>query len=324
MQQEPGGPRPTPLEQSIARQLMNYRHAFHAGNSADVLKHLALVRVIEAMKRKAKPFRYIDTHAGRGLYRLNSKQALRSGEADAGIKSLVEAASHPPLVPRGISAGTWLGELVAPFFEVLNAVALGPATSADSEPLPLPLVYPGSSEIARRLTRADDRLVVNELHDEDGAALRRLMARDKRVRVLSLDGYVVAKSALPPVERRGVLLIDPPFEEAGEFHRLEQALSAAAKRFASGVTLIWYPIKAGGQSGAFLKRIEKSGLRRLLCVECLLRHRDQPGGLNGSGLLIHNPPYQLVEELDALLGWLLSCLGGAAGKGGEITWLVGE
>ncbi len=172
--------------------------------------------------------------------------------------------------------------------------------------------------------RDDDRLVVNELHDADAVLLRRLMKRDERVRTLQLDGWMAAKSLMPPKERRGVLLIDPPFELAGEFARLERTLDEVVARFATGTTILWYPIKAGGESGSFLKRMAQSGHRRLLSAELLVRHRDTARGLNGSGLLIHNPTFGLDEQLQIIFPWLTEKLAQQAGAEWRVTWLVDE
>lgn len=295
---------------------MNYRHAFHAGNFADVMKHIVLVRVIEHLKRKNKPFRFIDTHAGAGLYDISSDEAQRSGEWRDGIGAVLDAAS---MEPAESSPGSELATLLEPYFEVLRTLNGG----RDHKSCSL-RYYPGAGEFARRLMRDQDRLVLNELHSDDAAALRRVMARDERVRTLQLDGWMVAKSLLPPKERRGVMLIDPPFELAGEFARLEYALDDVIARFATGVTLLWYPIKAGGGAGAFVKRITQSGHSRLLMAELLVRHRDTSQGLNGSGLLIHNPTFGLDQQLQLILPWLMQRLSQQAGAAWHVTWLAGE
>ncbi len=295
---------------------MNYRHAFHAGNFADVMKHIVLVRVIEHLKRKNKPFRFIDTHAGIGLYDISGDEAQRSGEWREGIGEVLEAAR---LLPAEAAPDSELATLLEPYFDVLRAVNWSPGHERSRL-----RYYPGAGEFARRLMREQDRLVLNELHTEDGAMLRRFMARDERVRTLQLDGWTATKSLLPPKERRGVTLIDPAFELAGEFARLESALDDAVARFATGVTLLWYPIKAGGGAGAFVRRMAQSGHSRLLMAELLVRHRDTPHGLNGSGLLIHNPTFGLDQQLQLVLPWLVKRLSQQAGATWHLTWLVGE
>jgi len=304
---------------------MNYRHAFHAGNFADVMKHLTLVRVIEHLKLKEKPFRFVDTHAGAGLYDLSGSEAARSGEWQAGIGALL---SDGQLSLEGVDDD--VAALVRPYFDALTAVnevnnsfALdrGDAMEMSSPALRF---YPGSGLLARHLIRRDDRIVLNELHPEDAEALRFSVRRDRRVRILELDGWVVVKSALPPTERRGALLIDPPFELKGDFKRLETALGDATARFATGISLLWYPIKAGGASESFVRQMTKSGHRRLLCAELLLRNRDAVPGLNGSGLIIHNPPYGLDTQLEKLLSWLVEHIGSQAGAMSRVEWLAGE
>lgn len=300
---------------------MNYRHAFHAGNFADVMKHIVLVRVIEHLKQKDKPFRFIDTHAGVGLYDLTGDEAQRSDEWRDGIAAVLDLERF---AAKDVAAGGQLETLLEPYFEVLRAVNGVHGPVADDHGGARLRTYPGAGEFARRLMRVDDRVVVNELHDADAAQLRRVMKRDERVRTLQLDGWMAAKSLLPPKERRGVLLIDPPFERAGEFGRLERALDEIVARFATGTTVLWYPIKAGGEAGAFVKRMAQSGHSRLLSAELLVRHRDTLQGLNGSGLLIHNPTFGLDEQLQVILPWLAARLGQRAGSGWHVTWLVSE
>lgn len=295
---------------------MNYRHAFHAGNFADVMKHIALVRVIERLKLKEKPFRFIDTHAGTGLYDLSASEAQRSGEWLDGVGAIL---ADEGFAPDGVVPDSELAALLQPYFDVLSDVNNGQRSKGNGLHY-----YPGAGEFARRLMRTRDRLVLNELHDEDAVELRRRMGRDERVRALHLDGWTAVKSLLPPKERRGVMLIDPPFEQAGEFKRMEAALKEAEERFASGVTMLWYPIKVGGAAEAFVNRMSKTDHRRLLCAELLVRHRDTVSGLNGSGLLIHNPPYGLDEQLQLILPYLVERLGRKAGAGYRVEWLVGE
>lgn len=306
----------TELVQRCCRRQMNYRHAFHAGNFADVLKHLVLVRVIEHLKRKDKPFRFIDTHAGIGLYDVSSEEARRSGEWRNGIGLVLQDHGWRPI---HVMPDSELATLIAPYFQILRTLNDGEKREETGL-----RNYPGSGEIARRLMRQQDRLVLNELHPVDAVTLRRFMSRDERIRSLQLDGWVAVKSLLPPKERRGVMLIDPPFEERGEFTRLQFALDEAVKRFATGITLLWYPIKAGGADTAFTKKMAQSGHDRLLMIELLVRHRDTPEGLNGAGLLIHNPPFGLDRQFQVILPWLSERLGQSSGTTWDVKWLAGE
>ena len=201
---------------------MNYRHVYHAGNFADVLKHLVLTLVIEHLKLKPQPFRVVDTHAGIGLYDLASVEAGKTGEWRAGIARLLA---------RDLSPAA--REVLAPYISVVR-----PYLGSDLDAPGMKREYPGSPIIARDLMRSADALVLNELHPEDRAALETLFRRDKQTKVLGLDGYTVIKSALPPKERRGVLLVDPPFEEPGEFDRLISGMHDAYRRFAGGTQII--------------------------------------------------------------------------------------
>lgn len=282
---------------------MNYRHAYHAGNFADVLKHAVLVLVIEHMKLKPSPFRVVDTHAGVGLYDLKSEAALKTGEWQAGIGKLL---SQP--IPPAVAA------IIAPYLDIVRQMNIGDGLAQ----------YPGSPLIARRLLRPGDTLVVNELHPEDRESLRRHFAGDAQTKVLELDGWTALKSLLPPKERRGIVLVDPPFEELGEFDRLAEGLAAASKRFATGTFLFWYPIKDSRAIAAFHRRIKSLGLAKLLTAELYLRPPTDPVLLNGTGLLIHNPPFTLPGQLSDLMPFLAGCL--AVGKGGSfrLEWLTGE
>lgn len=266
---------------------MNYRHAYHAGNFADVLKHAVLALVIEHLKLKPAPFRVIDTHAGIGLYDLASEPALKTGEWRAGIGRVIDA--ELPAEAAGI---------LAPYLAVVREVnGEGPLTR-----------YPGSPLIARRLMRASDRLVVNELHPEDHAELEKLFARDAETKVLELDGWTALKSLLPPRERRGVVLVDPAFEEEGEFDRLVEGLQEAVRRFATGTFLLWYPIKDPTAIAAFRRQIAAVKLPKALAVELMIRGAEDVERLNGAGLIVVNPPYTLEAKLKALMPPLVRLL----------------
>ena len=201
---------------------MNYRHAYHAGNFADVVKHVVLSRIIEYLKRKDAPFRVIDTHAGIGLYDLSSDEAAKTGEWLDGIGRIAGKAFSPEATA-----------LLAPY---LDAAGLNDGTGAIKS-------YPGSPLIARRLLRKQDRLFAIELHPEDAAELRQLFAGDIQTRVLELDGWLALGAQLPPKERRGLVLVDPPFEEPGEFDRMADALIKAHQRWPGGIYALWYPVK---------------------------------------------------------------------------------
>lgn len=266
---------------------MNYRHAYHAGNFADVLKHAVLARVIDYLKRKEAPFRVIDTHAGAGRYALTSPEAGKTGEWQGGIGRLIgpEAA---PLPPRA-------AELLQPYLDAVRAENGGRGLT----------VYPGSPCIALALMRAQDALIANELQPEELAHLKGAIAGDRRAKTMALDAWVALKALLPPRERRGVILIDPPFEQPGELERVSEGLAQALKRFATGVYMAWYPIKDPTPIARFhtdlQARMSDLGLPDLLRVELFIQRPDDPDRLNGCGLVIANPPYTLEAELEALL-----------------------
>ena len=278
---------------------MNYRHAFHAGNHADVLKHLILSRLITLLSRKEAPFAYLDSHAGVGLYDLAGDQASRTGEWQDGIARLWQAEDLP--------------EQLLDYLEVVRAM----------NPDGVLRHYPGSPELARLLTREQDRLQLNEKHPEDGRLLKENMAGDRRVAVHLGEGWHVPRALLPTREKRVLLLIDPPFEQADELERCVQALNEAIGRMRQAVVAIWYPIKDLQQLRRFYRDLEKSAAPKLLRVELYVQPTDQAQRLNGSGLVISNPPWGLEEDLKQLLPWLAERLAQSQG-GWRLDWLIEE
>ena len=278
---------------------MNYRHAFHAGNHADVLKHLILTRLIALMARKEKPFAYIDSHAGIGLYDLKGDQASRTGEYLEGIARLWGEQELP--------AST------ADYMRVLHEM------NPDGELR----YYPGSPELARRLSRERERILLNEKHPEDGKLLKDNMKGDRRVAVHLGEGWHVARALLPVAEKRAVLLIDPPFEQLDEMQRCAASLKEAIGRMRQTVAAIWYPIKDQRALKRFYQDLAGSGAPKLLRVELLVHPLDTPASLNGSGLAIANPPWGLEEELRELLPWLAQKLGQTQGDW-RMDWLIAE
>lgn len=282
---------------------MNYRHAYHAGNFADVVKHAVLARILVYLTRKEAPFRVLDTHAGVGIYDLSSDEALRTGEWRGGIGRLLGAALAPDLAT-----------FLEPYLETVRAVNAG----GDS------LVYPGSPVIAAALGRPQDRFVFNELHPLDGDGLASRFSSDRRVRIMRGDGFTAVRSQLPPHERRGLTIIDPPFEDPGEFDRLGRAFSDAARRFATGILVAWYPIKSAASVRAFHAFLAATGLPRLLRIEHWTRQPGGEGPLAGAGLIVMNPPHRLAEDLARVLPLLTEYLAEGAGYGGRVDWLAGE
>lgn len=283
---------------------MNYRHAYHAGNFADVLKHLTLALVIDYLKRKEAAFRVIDTHAGCGLYALGSVQSTKTGEWRGGIGRLLGADARP-LPPE-------VARVMAPYLDAVRAE--NPAQKLE--------VYPGSPLIARHLLRQGDVLVANELHPEDGIALKAALGRDRRVKLLALDGWMALKALLPPKERRGVVLIDPPFEEEGEIKRLVDGLAEALRRFATGICLAWYPIKDPKPVTAFHAALAAFAGVELLRVELMVRGGNALDRLNGCGLIVANPPYTLREQLAAVLPELTQRLAEGSGARHRLDYVA--
>ncbi|MBZ9917338.1 23S rRNA (adenine(2030)-N(6))-methyltransferase RlmJ, partial [Mesorhizobium sp. BR1-1-7] len=259
---------------------MNYRHAYHAGNFADVVKHVVLTRLLEYLKQKDKAFRVIDTHAGIGRYDLSSLEAQKTGEWQGGIGRLVDAA------PEAQAA-----MLLAPYLDAVRACnADGPLKK-----------YPGSPLVARHLLRKQDRLSAIELHPKDVAKLKTEFAGDFQTRVIELDGWLALGAHLPPKEKRGLVLIDPPFEEEGEFGRLVDGLAKAHKRWPGGIYALWYPIKDRKAVIGFRKALKETGVPKLLDIEFEIRPASQEPSLDGSGLVVANPPFTLEGELRILL-----------------------
>jgi 23S rRNA (adenine2030-N6)-methyltransferase len=264
---------------------MNYRHAYHAGNFADVLKHAVLALVIEHLKRKDAPFRVIDTHAGPGLYDLASEEAQKTGEWRDGIGRLL----HPSKPLPDAAA-----EVLAPYLQAVAAVNHGKTLQR----------YPGSPCIALALMRPHDRLVANELHPEDAARLAAHIGRDRRAKSLALDGWTALKSLLPPKERRGVVLVDPPFEATDEFDKLALGLREALRRFATGTYLLWYPIKDQRRVASFRRSVAAVSSDRALSIELFVGAARRDERLSGCGLIVINPPHTLPGKLNYLASFL--------------------
>ena len=282
---------------------MNYRHAFHAGNFADVVKHAILTRILAYLMRKDAPFRVIDTHAGVGLYDLWGDQAERTGEWVEGIARLVE---------RGVSAPA--AALLEPYLGAVRAQNPGGELR----------YYPGSPMITRSMLRAQDRLMALELHPEDAEALRENFAGDIQTRVTHLDGWAAMGTHLPPKERRGLVLVDPPFEEKGEFERMVQSLVKAHQRWPGGIYAYWYPIKEPGEVEAYIKALQATGIPKILRLELAIRAPSTPPRLHGTGMIVVNPPYVLEEEMRVVLPELAKLLADEGRGRWSVDWVAGE
>ena len=287
---------------------MQYRHSFHAGNFADVHKHVALLALVEALQRKAKGFLYLDTHAGGGLYDLRGEQARRGGEADSGVARVAAADAPPPRTPELAAYLAALARLRA---------STGAAT------------YPGSPLLAAGALRDVDRATCVEFIAQEARHLSRALdaiagLTHGKVRVETGDGYAALAAQLPPKERRALVLIDPPYESADEFARLADALPEALRRFDSGVYVIWFPVKRQRDTDLWLAKMTRVLEQPTLAAQLWLHPRDTAVGLNGSGLLIVNPPWQADVRLSLWQEELRERLGGDAGSGSDVKWLVHE
>lgn len=282
---------------------MNYRHAFHAGNFADVFKHAILARILVYLTRKDAPLRYIDTHAGCGLYDLAAEPAERTGEWRDGIGRFA-----------GAQLPTDAATLLAPYLDIVGTCD---ATGR-------PALYPGSPFIAQHLLRHQDRLILCELHPDDAQILAGNLGRDGRAKIIHIDGYLALNAFVPPGERRGLVFVDPPFEAGDEFTRLEKGLIAAHAKWESGVYALWYPLKEPAAAENFSARLAASGIRRLLRLELKVAtiHADAP--LAGCGMIVVNPPFVLEEEATVILEALAPLLARGPGAAYRVDRLVGE
>ncbi|MBP0462285.1 23S rRNA (adenine(2030)-N(6))-methyltransferase RlmJ [Roseomonas sp. PWR1] len=274
---------------------MNYRHAFHAGNHADCLKHVLLVWLLGALARKPAPFAVLDTHAGRGIYDLGATEAQRTGEAAKGALRLADVRDGP----------------LAPYVDALRAQGF-------------PARYPGSPSLIRGVLRDHDRLACCELHPEDHAALRTLFARDRQVAVHRRDAWEAIRALTPFPERRGLVLLDPPFEKEDEFARLAAAITEVNRRFRAAIVAAWYPVKHRAPVRDFHDALRASAVRDVVAAELWLREPTDPRRLNGSGLLVVNPPFGFEEAAGDMLAALLAALETEAGAGVSVQRVTPE
>jgi 23S rRNA (adenine2030-N6)-methyltransferase len=278
---------------------MNYRHAFHAGNHGDVLKHVILSRIFDYFKTKDKPFTFLDTHAGIGAYDLSGIEAGKTNEWLGGIGKMVETFSPE------------IENLLASYRTVMAAM-----NRVDSR------FYPGSPELASRLLRPSDRMIFNELHPVDWLTLRENYKTNLRIRATNIDAIQSVKSELPFPTKRGLVLIDPPFEVLDETKRTAQALAFGHRRFATGTFLIWYPVTTDEFAVQFIEAMRNLNLPNMLHAQLRVKAAFERGGLTGSGMVIVNPPYVLESELQILMPALAQRLGLGTWGHGLLEWLT--
>jgi 23S rRNA (adenine2030-N6)-methyltransferase len=281
---------------------MNYRHAFHAGGFADVFKHAVLARILIHLCGKPTAIRVIDTHAGAGLYDLTGPEAERSPEWRSGIQRLLTSPIAEPI-----------RSLLAPYLDVVASLNASDILSQ----------YPGSPALARAHLRDQDRLVACELEPGAADALANNLAHDRRIKTVVIDGWVALNAYVPPPERRGVVVVDPAFEEADDFLRLSQGLESAHRKWSNGIFLLWYPLKGRRDADALATRLRRSGIPKILRAELAVAPAAAEGPLGGCGLIIVNPPWTLEAELAVLMPALATIL--ATGPSGHrLEWITTE
>lgn len=280
--------------------MLSYRHSFHAGNHADVLKHTVQSLIIEALKEKEKPFLYLDTHAGAGRYQLSSAHAERTGEYLNGIGRVWGSDDTPALMAPYLSAVT----------------ALNPNGHLR--------YYPGSPLIARHLLREQDSLCLTELHPTDFPLLRGEFNKDNRARLERADGYQQLKSRLPPASRRGLILIDPPYELKTDYQSVVDGIKEGHKRFATGTYALWYPVVLRQQIKRMIATLEATGIRRILQIELAVLPDSDRHGMTASGMIVINPPWKLESQMAGLLPWLHKKLSPNGTGHTSVNWIVPE
>ncbi|WP_182085714.1 23S rRNA (adenine(2030)-N(6))-methyltransferase RlmJ [Aureimonas sp. ME7] len=280
---------------------MNYRHAFHAGNFADVVKHALLCRLVEYLKRKDKAFRVLDTHAGIGRYDLSADEASRTGERREGIDALV-------------ASPAWDEPLLAPYRETVEAVRREFGRDA----------YPGSPLIVRRLLRRQDRLSAYELHPTDAKLLAGEFAGDVQVKTIELDGWLALGAHLPPKEKRGLVLIDPPYEATDEYERIVARLGEAWRRWPGGTYAVWYPIKRRAAYERFHEALRTSGIRNVVAADFFREPFASEERLVGTGFAVVNSPYTFADEAMGIMEALRPAIGISGKADCGIIALVAE
>ena len=293
---------------------MNYRHQYHAGNFADVLKHALLIPLLRGMQRKDKGFLYLDTHAGRGCYDLASAARgdtlERTPEWPAGVGRLWERTDLPAPV--------------ADYLALVKAFDRRNRTAAEAVDLSKPRFYPGSPWLAQALAPPQDRLALCEKHPEEFAALRAELDFEARATLQSMDGYTAVKAVLPPPEKRAFVLIDPPFEDPREYAHVVGALREGLRRLSGGTFAVWYPLTERARVDAFFAELVALRPPPTWSAELTVVGPTSPVKMKGCGLVVINPPWQIDRELSPLLPWLASVLAQSPGGTADLRWLVPE
>ncbi len=280
--------------------MLSYRHSFHAGNHADVLKHLVQLSVIDKLQQKNKPFVYLDTHSGRGIYDLKSDEANKTQEYKQGIFQLVDQQADAP-------------EIVKQYLSLLN---IQPGRALNQ--------YLGSPELSRLTLREIDKLILMELHNNEINVLKSNMRKDERVAIHHRDGFEGLCACVPPKPARGLVLIDPAYEVKQDYQQVVKQVSAAYKKWATGIYLIWYPVLASSRdySETLVKQLSQQGFKNLLKIELAVSEQLEDFGMHGSGMLVVNAPYQLDQQMRTVTDWLLPILKQDEHAYAQVEWLI--
>ncbi|MGT3005713.1 23S rRNA (adenine(2030)-N(6))-methyltransferase RlmJ [Pasteurella multocida] len=281
--------------------MLSYRHSFHAGNHADVLKHLVLMLIIENLQQKEKGFYYLDTHAGVGRYRLFSEEAEKTAEFEQGIARLWQRDDLP--------------EEVARYIKLIKQVNYGGKALR---------YYAGSPLIAAKMLRSQDRALLTELHPSDYPLLRNNFKEFDNVTTKRYNGFQQLKATLPPKERRGLVLIDPPYELKEDYDLVVNAIEEGYKRFATGIYAIWYPVVLRQQTKRILKGLEKTGIRKILQIELAVRPDSDQCGMTASGMIVINPPWTLTQQMQNILPYLTNVLVPEGTGSWTVKWVTPE
>ncbi|EPL6454511.1 MULTISPECIES: 23S rRNA (adenine(2030)-N(6))-methyltransferase RlmJ [Providencia] len=280
--------------------MLSYRHSFHAGNHADVLKHTVQSLIIESLKEKEKPFLYLDTHSGAGRYQLTGEHAEKTGEYLDGIARIWEQPDLP--------------EELLPYMNIVRRLNDGGRLR----------YYPGSPLLAKFLLREHDKLVLTELHTSDYPLLRGEFLKDSRAQVSREDGYQQLKSKLPPHSRRGFALMDPPYEMKSDYEAVVKAVTEGYKRFATGTYAIWYPVVLRQQIKRMVNQLQATGIRKILQIELAVRPDSDQRGMTASGMIVINPPWKLEQQMKNVLPWLHKTLVPEGTGHTLVEWIVPE
>lgn len=264
--------------------MLSYRHSFHAGNHADVLKHTVQSLIIESLTEKEKAFLYLDTHSGAGRYQLTSAESEKTGEYLEGIARIWAASERP--------------EILTPYLDIVEKL------NPDGELR----YYPGSPLLAKELLRSQDQLIMTELHPSDYPRLVEEFTRDRRAEVLKEDGFQQLKSKLPPTSRRGFVLIDPPYELKTDYEAVVSGIVEGYKRFATGIYAIWYPVVSRTQINNMVEALRETGIRKILQIELGVQPDSEERGMTASGMIVINPPWKLEAQMQDIMPWLYQTL----------------